>query len=139
MADDGHGTFNPRITAFRYAISQNAALGLEAAEALQEFGYAFGAEMNRVGTSVDMTLPEARKFRASWEDLRDEFQAFMSLVPLSNATQLVELAGQAKEFAEKLDAPTAGAQAGTRTERTESTPAAGRERCGGNHCLKENE
>ena len=92
MADDGHGTFNPRITAFRYA------------EALQEFGYAFGAEMNRVGTSVDMTLPEARKFRESWEDLRDEFQAFMSLVPLSNATQLVELAGQAKEFAEKLDA-----------------------------------
>ena len=96
MADDGHGTFNPRITAFRHAISQNAALGLEAAEALQEFGYAFGAEMNRVGTSVDMTLPEARKFRESWEDLRDEFQAFMSLVPLSNATQLVELAGQAK-------------------------------------------
>ena len=78
MADDGHGTFNPRITAFRHAISQNAALGLEAAEALQEFGYAFGAEMNRVGTSVDMTLPEARKFRESWEDLRDEFQAFMT-------------------------------------------------------------
>ena len=100
MADDGHGTFNPRITAFRHAISQNAALGLEAAETLQ----AFGAERNRVGTSVDMTLPEARKFRESWEDLRDEFQAFMSLVPLSNATQKVELAGQAKEFAEKLDA-----------------------------------
>ena len=97
MADDGHGTFNPRITAFRHAFSQNAALGLEAAEALQEFGYAFGAEMNRVGTSVDMTLPEARKFRESWEDLRDEFQAFMSLVPLSNATQLVDLAGQAKK------------------------------------------
>ena len=102
MADDGHGTFNPRITAFRHAISQNAALGLEAAEALQEFGYAFGAEMNRVGTSVDMTLPEARKFRESWEDLRDEFQAFMSLVPLSNATQLVELAGQAKNLQRNL-------------------------------------
>ena len=102
MADDGHGTFNPRITAFRHAISQNAALGLEAAETLQEFGYAFGAEMNRVGTSVDMTLPEARKFRESWEDLRDEFQAFMSLVPLSNATQLVELAGQAKKLQRNL-------------------------------------
>ena len=124
MADDGHGTFNPRITAFRYAISQNAALGLEAAEALQEFGYAFGAEMNRVGTSVDMTLPEARKFRESWEDLRDEFQAFMSLVPLSNATQLVELAGQAKKFAEKLGAlpPVRRRQAPERTERSQHQP-----------------
>ena len=124
MADDGHGTFNPRITAFRYAISQNAALGLEAAEVLQEFGYAFGAEMNRVGTSVDMMLPEARKFRESWEDLRDEFQAFMSLVPLSNATQLVELAGQAKEFAKKLDAlpPVRRRQAPERTERSQHQP-----------------
>ena len=124
MADDGHGTFNPRITAFRHAISQNAALGLEAAEALQEFGYAFGAEMNRVGTSVDMTLPEARKFRESWEDLRDEFQAFMSLVPLSNATQLVELAGQAKEFAKKLDAlpPVRRRQAPEQSERSQHQP-----------------
>ena len=80
--------------------------------------------MNRVGTSVDMTLPEARKFRESWEDLRDEFQAFMSLVPLSNATQLVELAGQAKEFAEKLDAlpPVRRRRAPERTEQSQQQP-----------------
>jgi len=51
-----------------------------------------------------MTLPEARRFRAAWEDLREEFQAFMSLVPMSNATQLVDLASQAPQFAEKLAA-----------------------------------
>ena len=104
MADDGHGTFNWRITAFRHAVSENAGMGVEATEALHEFGRAFGAEMNAAAAKIDMTLPEALSFRKAWEDLRDEFQAFMSLVPLSNETQLVALAGQAHEFATKLAA-----------------------------------
>ena len=102
--DDALGTFTPRITAFRTAIMQNSSLGIEAAEALEQFGYAFGAEMNKAAQKVDMTLPEARRFRAAWEDLRDEFQAFMSLVPLSNAVQLVDLAGQVQQLATKLAA-----------------------------------
>ena len=104
MADDGHGTFNWRITAFRHAVTENSELGLEATEALHEFGRAFGAEMNAAAAKIDMTLPEALSFRKAWEDLRDEFQAFMSLVPLSNAVQLVDLAGQAQQFATKLAA-----------------------------------
>ena len=83
MADDGHGTFNWRITAFRHAVSENSELGVEATQALHEFGRAFGAEMNAAAAKIDMTLPEALSFRKAWEDLRDEFQAFMSLVPLS--------------------------------------------------------
>ena len=104
MADDGHGTFNWRITAFRHAVSENSELGLEATEALHEFGRAFGAEMNAAAAKIDMTLPEALSFRKAWEDLRDEFQAFMSLVPLSNSVQKVDLAGQAQQFATKLAA-----------------------------------
>ena len=104
MADDGHGTFNWRITAFRHAVTENSELGLEATEALHEFGRAFGAEMNAAASKIDMTLPEALSFRKAWEDLRDEFQAFMSLVPLSNAVQKVDLAGQAQQFATKLAA-----------------------------------
>ena len=60
--------------------------------------------MNAAVSKIDMTLPEALSFRKVWEDLRDEFQAFMSLVPLSNAVQLVDLAGQAQQFATKLAA-----------------------------------
>ena len=104
MADDGHGTFNWRITAFRHAVTEDSELGLEATEALHEFGRAFGAEMNAAASKIDMTLPEALSFRKAWEDLRDEFQSFMSLVPLSNAVQLVDLAGQAQQFATKLAA-----------------------------------
>ena len=102
--DDALGTFTPRITAYRTAIMQNSSLGVEAAEALREFGYAFGHELNKAAQKVDMTLPEARKYRAAWEDLRDEFEAFMSLVPMSNALQLVDLASQVSEFAAKLEA-----------------------------------
>ena len=71
-----------------------------------------------------MTLPEALPFRKAWENLRGEFQAFMSLVPLSNATQLVELAGQAKQFAEKLDAlpPVRRRQAPEQSERSQHQP-----------------
>ena len=104
MADDGHGTFNWRITAFRHAVLENSEMGVEATEALHEFGRAFAGELNAAASKIDMTLPEALTFRKAWEDLRDEFQAFMSLVPLSNETQLVALAGQAHEFATKLAA-----------------------------------
>ena len=104
MADDGHGTFNWRITAFRHAVSENADLGVEATEALHEFGYAFGAEMNHAAAKIDMTLPEALAFRRAWEELRDEFQSFMSLVPLSNQMQLVDLASQVQQFPSKLAA-----------------------------------
>ena len=104
MADDGHGTFNWRITAFRHAVTEDSELGLEATEALHEFGRAFGAEMNAAAAKIDMTLPEAFVFRKAWEDLRDEFQAFISLAPLSNAVQKVDLAGQAQQFATKLAA-----------------------------------
>ena len=104
MADDGHGTFNWRITAFRHAVLENSEMGVEATEALHEFGRAFAGEMNAAASKIDMTLPEARRFRAAWEDLRDEFEAFMSLVPMSNAVQLVDLASQVSEFAAKLEA-----------------------------------
>ena len=104
MADDGHGTFNWRITAFRHVVTENSELGVEATEALHEFGRAFGAEMNAAAAKIDMTLPEALSFRKAWEDLRDEFQSFMSLVPLSNAVHKVDLAGQAQQFATKLAA-----------------------------------
>ena len=102
--DDGHGTFNWRLTAFRHAVRENSEMGVEATEALHEFGRAFAGEMNAAASKIDMTLPEALAFRKAWEDLRDEFQAFMSLVPLSNETQLVALAGQAQQFATKLAA-----------------------------------
>ena len=102
--DDGHGTFNWRLTAFRHAVRENSEMGVEATEALHEFGRAFAGEMNAAASKIDMTLPEALTFRKAWEDLRDEFQAFMSLVPLSNETGLVALAGQAHEFATKLAA-----------------------------------
>ena len=91
-------------TAFRHAVSENAEMGVEATEALREFGRAFAAEMNAAASKIDMTLPEALSFRKAWEDLRDEFQAFMSLVPLSNAVQLIDLASQVSEFAAKLEA-----------------------------------
>ena len=102
--DDGHRTFNWRITAFRHAVLENSEMGVEATEALHEFGRAFAGELNAAASKIDMTLPEALSFRKAWEDLRDEFQAFMSLVPLSNAVQLVDLAGQAQEFATKFAA-----------------------------------
>ncbi len=104
MADDGHGTFNWRLTAFRHAVLENSQMGVEATEALHDFGRAFAGELNAAASKIDMTLPEALTFRKAWEDLRDEFQAFMSLVPLSNETQLVALAGQAQQFATKLAA-----------------------------------
>ena len=58
MADDGHGTFNWRIIAFRHAVSENTGMGVEATEALHEFGRAFAAEMNAAAAKIDMTLPE---------------------------------------------------------------------------------
>ena len=79
-------------------------MGVEATEALHEFARAFAGELNAAASKIDMTLPEALAFRKAWEDLRDEFQAFMALVPISNETQLVELAGQAQQFATKLAA-----------------------------------
>ena len=69
--DDGHGTFNWRLTAFRHAVREHSQMGVEATEALHEFGHAFGAEMNATAAKIDMTLPEALPFCKAWEELRD--------------------------------------------------------------------
>ena len=82
---------------------ENANLGVEAQEALQNFGYAFGQKMNELQQNVDMTMPEARKFREAWEELRDEFQAFMDLTQLSSPAELAALVEQAESFAQKID------------------------------------
>ena len=52
MADDGHGTFNWRITAFRHAVLENSEMGVEATQALHEFDGAFAAEMNQAAKKM---------------------------------------------------------------------------------------
>ena len=93
-----------RCSATDTLLIQNSNIGLEAVELLTHFGYRFGEDMNEAASNVDMSLPEAQTFRKAWEELRGEFQAFMDLVPLSNPSQLVELAKEVNEFPAKLAA-----------------------------------
>ena len=85
-------------------MRENAYRGVEATEELHEFGYRFGERMNDISKNVDMDSVEARSFKHAFEELQDEFEAFMSLVPLSGPAELVELTKQTGDLMQKLDA-----------------------------------
>ena len=89
--DDSNQTFLWRQTQNRVQMRENAERGVEATEQLRQFGYSFGQRMNDVAKNVDMDSVEARSFKHAFEELKDEFEAFMSLVPLSGPAELVEL------------------------------------------------
>ena len=102
--DDSNQTFLWRQTKNRVEMRENAYRGVEATEELHEFGYRFGERMNDISRNVDMDSVEARSFKHAFEELQDEFEAFMSLVPLSGPAELVELTKQAGDLMQKLDA-----------------------------------
>ena len=102
--DDSNQTFLWRQTTNRVEMRENAYRGVEATEELHEFGYRFGERMNDISRNVDMDSVEARSFKHAFEELQDEFEAFMSLVPLSGPAELVELTKQTGDLMQKLDA-----------------------------------
>ena len=102
--DDSNQTFLWRQTQNRAEMRENAERGVEATEQLRQFGYAFGQRMNDVAKNVDMDSVEARSFKHAFEELKDEFEAFMSLVPLSGPAELVELTRQTGDLMAKIDA-----------------------------------
>ena len=101
--DDSNQTFLWRQTQNRVEMRENAYRGVEATEQLHEFGYSFGQRMNDISRHVDMDSVEARSFKHAFEELQDEFEAFMSLVPLSGPAELVELTKQTGDLMQKLD------------------------------------
>ena len=59
--------------------------------------------MEEVSRGVDMNAVEARSFKAAFEELQDEFEAFMSLIPISGPSELVELLKQSGDLMKKID------------------------------------
>ena len=82
-------------------MQNNASMGVEATQQLQAFGRAFQQRMEEVSRGVDMNAVEARSFKAAFEELQDEFEAFMSLVPISGPSELVELLKQSGDLMKK--------------------------------------
>ena len=80
--DDSNQTFLWRQTKNRVEMRENAYRGVEATEELHEFGYRFGERMNDISRNVDMDSVEARSFKHAFEELQDEFEAFILLIPL---------------------------------------------------------
>ena len=101
--DDSNQTFLWRMTKARVDMQNNASMGVEATQQLQAFGRAFQQRMEEVSRGVDMNAVEARSFKAAFEELQDEFEAFMSLVPISGPSELVELLKQSGDLMKKID------------------------------------
>ena len=101
--DDSNQTFLWRMTKARVDMQNNASMGVEATQQLQAFGQAFQRRMEEVSRGVDMNAVEARSFKAAFEELEDEFQAFMSLIPISGPSELVELLKQSGDLMKKID------------------------------------
>ena len=99
--DDSNQTFLWRMTKARVDMQNNASMGVEATEQLQAFGQAFQRRMEEVSRGVDMNSVEARSFKAAFEELQDEFEAFMALVPISGPSELVELLKQSGDLMKK--------------------------------------
>ena len=59
--------------------------------------------MNEISRNVNMNSVEARSFKAAFEELQDEFEAFMSLVPISGPSELVELVKQSGDLMRKIE------------------------------------
>ena len=101
--DDSNQTFLWRMTKARVDMQNNASMGVEATQQLQAFGRAFQQRMEEVSRGVDMNAVEARSFKAAFEELQDEFEAFMSLIPISGPSELVELLKQSGDLMKKID------------------------------------
>ena len=101
--DDSNQTFLWRMTKARVDMQNNASMGVEATQQLQAFGQAFQQRMEEVSRGVDMNAVEARSFKAAFEELEDEFQAFMSLISISGPSELVELLKQSGDLMKKID------------------------------------
>ena len=101
--DDSNQTFLWRMTKARVDMQNNASMGVEATQQLQAFGQAFQRRMEEVSRGVDMNAVEARSFKAAFEELQDEFEAFMSLIPISGPSELVELLKQSGDLMKKID------------------------------------
>ena len=101
--DDSNQTFLWRMTKARVDMQNNASMGVEATEQLQAFGQAFQQRMEEVSRGVDMNAVEARSFKAAFEELQDDFEAFMSLVPISGPSELVELLKQSGDLMKKIE------------------------------------
>ena len=101
--DDSNQTFMWRMTKARVDMQNNASMGVEATQQLQAFGQAFQRRMEEVSRGVDMNAVEARSFKAAFEELQDEFEAFMSLIPISGPSELVELLKQSGDLMKKIE------------------------------------
>ena len=101
--DDSNQTFLWRLTKARVDMQNNASMGVEATQQLQAFGQAFQRRMQEVSRGVDMNSVEARSFKAAFEELQDEFEAFMALVPISGPSELVELLKQSGDLMKKIE------------------------------------
>ena len=101
--DDSNQTFLWRMTKARVDMQNNASMGIEATEQLQAFGQAFQNRMNEISRNVNMNSVEARSFKAAFEELQDELEAFMSLVPISGPSELVELVKQSADLMKKIE------------------------------------
>ena len=101
--DDSNQTFLWRMTKARVDMQNNASMGVEATQQLQAFGEAFQRRMEEVSRGVDMNSVEARSFKAAFEELQDEFEAFMSLIPISGPSELVELLKQSGDLMKKIE------------------------------------
>ena len=101
--DDSNQTFMWRMTKARVDMQNNASMGVEATQQLQAFGEAFQRRMEEVSRGVDLNAVEARSFKAAFEELQDEFEAFMSLIPISGPSELVELLKQSGDLMKKID------------------------------------
>ena len=99
--DDSNQTFLWRMTKARVDMQNNASMGVEATQQLQAFGQAFQQRMEEVSRGVDMNAVEARSFKAAFEELQDEFEAFMSLISISGPSELVELLKQSGDLMKK--------------------------------------
>ena len=101
--DDSNQTFLWRMTKARVDMQNNASMGVEATQQLQAFGQAFQRRMEEVSRGIDMNAVESRSFKAAFEELQDEFEAFQSLIPISGPSELVELLKQSGDLMKKID------------------------------------
>ena len=101
--DDSNQTFLWRMTKARVDMQNNASMGVEATEQLQAFGQAFQRRMEEVSRGVDLNAVESRSFKAAFEELQDEFEAFQSLIRISGPSELVELLKQSGDLMKKID------------------------------------
>ena len=56
-----------RMTKARVDIQNNASMGVEATQQLEEFGRAFRQRMEEVSRGIDLNAVESRSFKAAFE------------------------------------------------------------------------